>query len=135
MAERRREARDDRQLPGGDVAPAAGQAFPDYRFTLANERTFLAWMRTCLALLAAAVAVVQFASDLGSDLFRQICAAVLASLATATAAGGWVRWLLTQRAMATGRPLRHGLLTALTAAGLTGVALAVAVLLTDGVAR
>ena len=29
----------------------------DYRFSLANERTFLAWMRTCLALMAAAVAV------------------------------------------------------------------------------
>jgi len=29
---------------------------PDYRFTLANERTFLAWQRTALGLLAAAVA-------------------------------------------------------------------------------
>ncbi|HCA88080.1 MAG TPA: hypothetical protein DEQ61_23020 [Streptomyces sp.] len=29
----------------------------DYRLKLANERTFLAWMRTCLALMAAAVAV------------------------------------------------------------------------------
>jgi uncharacterized membrane protein YidH (DUF202 family) len=27
---------------------------PDHRFTLANERTFLAWMRTSLALLAVA---------------------------------------------------------------------------------
>ena len=26
----------------------------DYRFTLANERTFLAWQRTALGLLAAA---------------------------------------------------------------------------------
>ncbi len=33
---------------------------PDYRFTLANERTFLAWERTALGLLAAAVAIVQF---------------------------------------------------------------------------
>ena len=32
---------------------------PDYRFTLANERTFLAWLRTSLSLLAAGVAVVQ----------------------------------------------------------------------------
>ncbi|MDT5236302.1 MAG: putative rane protein, partial [Mycobacterium sp.] len=31
----------------------------DYRFTLANERTFLAWIRTALALLAGGVAVVQ----------------------------------------------------------------------------
>lgn len=28
---------------------------PDPRFTLANERTFLAWTRTALALLASAV--------------------------------------------------------------------------------
>ena len=32
---------------------------PDYRFTLANERTFLAWIRTALALVAGGVAVVQ----------------------------------------------------------------------------
>ena len=32
---------------------------PDYRFTLANERTFLAWVRTALGLLAGGVAVRQ----------------------------------------------------------------------------
>ena len=32
---------------------------PDYRFTLANERTFLAWIRTALGLLAGGVAVRQ----------------------------------------------------------------------------
>lgn len=32
---------------------------PDYRFTLANERTFLAWIRTALALIAGGVAVAQ----------------------------------------------------------------------------
>ena len=42
------------------AAPDADPEFePDYRFTLANERTFLAWQRTALGLLAAAVAVVQ----------------------------------------------------------------------------
>jgi putative membrane protein len=28
---------------------------PDYRFSLANERTFLAWIRTALGFLAAGV--------------------------------------------------------------------------------
>ena len=37
---------------------------PDYRFTLANERTFLAWQRTALGLLAAAVALVQLVPEL-----------------------------------------------------------------------
>jgi len=34
-------------------------AEPDYRFTLANERTYLAWLRTALALLGGAVAISQ----------------------------------------------------------------------------
>ena len=33
---------------------------PDPRFTLANERTFLAWNRTALALIAGGLAVAQF---------------------------------------------------------------------------
>ena len=32
---------------------------PDYRFTLANERTFLAYERTAIGLVAASVAVLQ----------------------------------------------------------------------------
>ncbi len=44
---------------------------PDYRFSLANERTFLAWLRTALALIGGGFAVDQFLPDLpwggGSD--------------------------------------------------------------------
>ena len=38
----------------------AGEEDPDYRFSLANERTFLAWVRTALALMASGVAVIRF---------------------------------------------------------------------------
>ena len=37
---------------------------PDVRFSLANERTFLAWIRTALALLAGGIAVEAFTGDL-----------------------------------------------------------------------
>ncbi len=97
---------------------------PDYRFTLANERTFLAWMRTSLALLAGAVAVVQFAPDLGSAWFRESCAVVLALLAAGTAAGGLLRWRATQRAMERGERLSRGGLPVATAIGLALVAAA-----------
>ena len=43
---------------------------PDYRFTLANERTFLAWLRTGLALVAGAVALASLVPDLGPVLVR-----------------------------------------------------------------
>lgn len=113
----------------------AQDAEPDYRFTLANERTFLAWMRTCLALLAAAVAVVQFAPDLGSQTFRESCAVVLAVLATGTAAGGLGRWVATQNAMRLGKHLRRGPLPLALASGLAIVALGVTVVLLSEIAR
>ena len=39
---------------------------PDYRFTLANERTYLAYLRTSLACYAGGLSAVQFL-DLGPD--------------------------------------------------------------------
>lgn len=81
---------------------------PDYRFTLANERTFLAWQRTSLGLLAAAVAVIQFVPDLGLPGARHVLGLVLTMLATATAAVGLWRWRQVDRAMRAGTALpRH----------------------------
>ena len=63
---------------------APSEVEPDYRFTLANERTFLAWERTALALLAAAVAVAQLVPELTIPGARQVLGVLLAVLATAT---------------------------------------------------
>ncbi len=80
----------------------------DYRFTLANERTFLAWQRTSLGLLAAAVAVIQFVPELGIPGARHVLGLLLAILATLTAGVGLLRWGQVDRAMRDRRPLpRH----------------------------
>ncbi|MGA9680044.1 MAG: DUF202 domain-containing protein, partial [Mycobacterium sp.] len=51
---------DSTTTPAGEQgSDSPAEIEPDYRFTLANERTFLAWQRTSLGLLAAAVALVQ----------------------------------------------------------------------------
>ena len=81
---------------------------PDYRFTLANERTFLAWERTALGLLAAAVAVVQLVPELSIAGARHVLGAVLALLAILTAGMGILRWEQVDRAIRRDQPLpRH----------------------------
>ena len=81
---------------------------PDYRFTLANERTFLAWQRTALGLLAAAVAVVQLVPELSIPGARHVLGLILALLAILTAGMGILRWAQVDRAMRRDLPLpRH----------------------------
>jgi putative membrane protein len=98
----------------------------DYRFTLANERTFLAWQRTALGLLAASVAVIQFVPELGVPGARHLLGILLAVLATVTAAVGLLRWRQTDRAMRDGTALPHHPTPAYLAVGLTVIGVLVA---------
>jgi putative membrane protein len=81
------------------------EAEPDYRFTLANERTFLAWERTALGLLAAAVAIVQFVPEFGVPGAQHIFGAFLTVLAMLCAGLGLHRWREVDYAMRRGQPL------------------------------
>ncbi len=78
---------------------------PDYRFTLANERTFLAWQRTALGLLAAAVALVQLVPEMAVPGARRFLGVGLAVLAVVTSGMGLLRWQQTDRAMRNGDPM------------------------------
>lgn len=78
---------------------------PDYRFSLANERTFLAWMRTALAIMAAAVAVVQLVSSGPVYHYRREVGALLAVLGLLISAAAYPRWRANQRAMRHAQPL------------------------------
>ena len=71
---------------------------PDYRFTLANERTFLAWIRTALALLAAGVALDAIPLAIPSA-FQHALAAVFVLLGLMCAVASWLRWARAERAM------------------------------------
>jgi putative membrane protein len=51
---------------------------PDQRYSLANERTFLAWIRIALAFVAGAVAVVQLVPPFAVPVARQALAMLLA---------------------------------------------------------
>jgi putative membrane protein len=100
-------------------SPISAGTEPDYRFSLANERTFLAWIRTAIALLAGGVAVVQLVPDLAPRPQRLGLGVAFALLAFTVAATSYRRWWLVQRAMRTGAPLPHTWLPAVIAAGLT----------------
>jgi putative membrane protein len=102
---------------------------PDYRFTLANERTFLAWVRTSLALLAAAVALGHLVPGFGPDWVRKVAALVLALLAVLTAASGAIRWSRVQEALDRDRPMPRAKVSWLLSAALVAIALVVAVVI------
>ncbi|MEO8688443.1 MAG: DUF202 domain-containing protein [Solirubrobacteraceae bacterium] len=79
----------------------------DYRFSLANERTFLAWIRTALALVAGGVAAAK-ALDFNHDVWRWVVAAppiVAGALLALDARGRWRRY---EDAMIASRPLPAG---------------------------
>lgn len=90
---------------------------PDPRFTLANERTFLAWIRTSLAFLAGGIALEAFAGELIPGPVRTSLAIGLLVLALLVAATATMRWLRVERAMRRDRPLPLPVLAPLLALG------------------
>ena len=100
---------------------------PDFRFSLANERTFLAWVRTSLALLAGGVALDAVELD-GPKGLQTAVAVVLVVLGLLGAGAAWVRWAATERAMRTRRPLPSTAVLAWIALVLMAVAIGLVVL-------
>ncbi|WP_308465483.1 YidH family protein [Rathayibacter soli] len=102
---------------------------PDYRFSLANERTFLAWIRTALALLAGGVLLEQFSSTIGPHVVVVILAVILAVLSAALSVIAYRRWRANEIAMRHARRLPLTIAVPLVAAILLLVAAVIAVLI------
>jgi putative membrane protein len=78
---------------------------PDYRFSLANERTFLAWLRTGLALIAGGLAAAQFLPPLPVIHLREVIAIALLLLGATVAVRAVDHWARTERAIRLGEEL------------------------------
>jgi putative membrane protein len=72
---------------------------PDYRWSLANERTFLAWIRTALALIGAGLAVAQFLPALPVPYARETIAVALVGFGAASAVRAVRHWVRCECAM------------------------------------
>jgi putative membrane protein len=93
--------------PGPDPGPDSSEQEPDYRMTLAAERTYLAYVRTALAMLAAGVAVVGALPDAGYEGLRRATGLVLILVGTLIAVTARARWRGIDTAMRRGQPLPH----------------------------
>jgi putative membrane protein len=81
---------------------------PDPRFTLANERTLLAWLRTALALVVAGVAIVALSELITPPWLADVTAATAFLGGGVTALLGYVQWQRIERALRLRQPLPAG---------------------------
>ena len=103
---------------------------PDARFTLANERTFLAWTRTALALVVAGLGVVQLLPPFpGVPWGRHAVGVPLIVLGGTVAVTAYYEWRANQAALRRHEPLPHSQLPRILAAAITGVAVLAAAVL------
>lgn len=100
---------------------------PDYRFSLANERTFLAWIRTALALIAGGVLLSHLIEASGA--LVSLLSSLLAMGGAALGGAAFYRWKGNEMAMRHSRPLPRSIIFALLAAGTLVVAVIAAVML------
>jgi putative membrane protein len=116
---------------GADRVPDVVETEPDYRFTLANERTFLAWIRTALALIGSGV-VIGTAVNVDPSWLRAPVAVTPIVLGVAGSTIGYLRWRSNERAFRAGRPIEtnHALAYVAIAVTLSGLVAAIVVLAT-----
>jgi putative membrane protein len=114
---------------GQHGAPDAGTE-PDARFTLANERTFLAWTRTALALVVAGLGIVQLLPPFpGVPWGRHLLGVPLIVLGACVSVVAYWEWQRNQAALRHGEPLPRSVLPRVLAAAIAGIAVLSAVVL------
>jgi putative membrane protein len=98
------------------AGPADQGTEPDPRYTFANERTFLAWSRTALALVVAGLGVVQLLPPFpGVPWGRHVLGVPLIVFGAVVAVTAYLEWVRNQRAMRLRQPLPQSVMPKLLA--------------------
>jgi len=109
---------------------------PDPRFTLANERTFLAWNRTALALIAAGLGIVQLLPPFpGVPFGRHVVGIPLIAFGAVIAVAAYWELERNRTAMRRGEPLPRSVMPRLLSVTIAGVAALAAAVVLLSVAR
>ncbi|HEU5160811.1 MAG TPA: DUF202 domain-containing protein [Streptosporangiaceae bacterium] len=112
------------------VAEPVADSEPDARFTFANERTFLAWNRTALALVVAGLAIIQLLPPFdGLPWGRHLLAVPLIVFGAVLSIGSFLEWRRNQRALRRGEPLPRSPLPRVLAAFIAATAVVAALLI------
>jgi putative membrane protein len=99
-------------------------AEPDARYTFANERTFLAWSRTSLALIVGGLAIAQLLPPFpGIPWGRHVIGTPLILLGCAVSVVSYLEWKASQRALRHGEPLPRTRLPQILAIAITVIGL------------
>ncbi len=118
-----------------DIAPERLESDPDVRFTYANERTFLAWNRTALALIAAGLAVVSFLPEFEWSWGARAVGVPLITLGAVVSYTSYRRWEANESAMRRGAPLPPSNLPKVLAIGIAVASTVAAVVALIGTAE
>ena len=110
----------------------ADESEPDVRFTYANERTFLAWNRTALALIATGVAATQLLPEFHVPGGRRILGIPLIALGALVAVTSFTQWRANERAMRLRQPLPKSPMSLVLAIGIAVIAVIAIVLVIRG---
>jgi putative membrane protein len=120
------------EKPEAPHREAPGEREPDVRFTYANERTFLAWNRTALALIATGVAATQLLPRLQVAWGRRILGLPLIALGAVVALESFRHWRANDRAMRRGEPLPRSIMPIVLSVGIVVVGVVSVVLAAFG---
>lgn len=108
------------------------QPSPDPRYTLANERTLLAWTRTALAFVAAGLAFVEWLDTLQVPGGRRVIGVPLIAIGAVAAVASAVRWRSREASIARGEPVAAAPVLPWIVAGSVAVVGVVAIIVTMG---
>lgn len=91
--------------PASTPAPGPTEREPDPRFSYANERTFLAWIRTALGFITAGLVVTQLFPSFDLPFGRRLIGLPMIGLGVLISLFSFTHWHRNEQAMRWGRPL------------------------------